>query len=69
MDWNKIKTEYVTTDTSYRKLSLKYKITSTQIANHSKAEGWVEQRKQYLKKLMQKHLPPCPMLRHAVCLV
>ena len=56
MDWNKIKTEYVTTDTSYRKLSLKYKITSIQIANHSKAEGWVEQRKQYLKKTYAKTL-------------
>jgi hypothetical protein len=56
MEWNKIKTEYVTTDTSYRKLSLKYKITSTQIANHSKAEGWVAQRKQYLQKTYAKTL-------------
>lgn len=48
MDWTAIKTEYVTTDTSYRKLSAKYGVSSTQIANHSKSEKWVEEKERFL---------------------
>ena len=54
MDWNKIKTEYVTTDTSYRKLAQKYNVTATQIANHAGREGWVKEREQYLKRTYSK---------------
>ena len=56
MDWNKIKTEYVTTDTSYRKLAKKYDVSVTQISNKSKAEGWVSEREQFLKKTYTKTL-------------
>ena len=46
-DWAAIKTEYITTDTSYRKLAQKYGMNVTNIAKKASAEGWVEQRKQY----------------------
>ena len=47
-DWNAIKTEYITTDTSYRKLAQKYGVNVTNIAKKASAEEWVEQRKQYV---------------------
>ena len=46
-DWNAIKTEYITTDTSYRKLAQKHGVNVTNIAKRAKAEDWVGQRKQY----------------------
>lgn len=46
-DWNLIKTEYITTNTSYRKLGEKYGIHYNIIASRSKAEGWIEQRQQF----------------------
>ena len=46
-DWQAIKTEYITTDTSYRKLAQKYGINVTTIAKTASEEKWVEQRKQY----------------------
>ena len=39
-DWNAIKTEYITTDTSYRKLGEKYEINYKVIADRGKAEKW-----------------------------
>jgi hypothetical protein len=50
MEWHKIKHEYVTTDTSFRKLAAKYGVSSTAIASRSKKEHWIEQREQYLHK-------------------
>ena len=46
-DWKKIKTEYITTDTSYRKLAQKHGINVTTIAKIGSDEKWLEQRKQY----------------------
>ena len=54
MDWNAIKTEYITTDTSYRKLATKYDVSYTAIGNKSRQEGWVEQRNQFLNKTVSK---------------
>lgn len=56
MDWNAIKTEYITTDTSYRKLAAKYGVTSVQVANVGKKEAWVEQRNRYLAEVLAKTL-------------
>lgn len=53
-DWNAIKTEYITTDTSYRKLSQKYGIHHNVIYNRSKNEGWLEQREQHRDKTVTK---------------
>lgn len=53
-DWNAIKTEYITTDTSYRKLAEKYGISRVQIGNVGRDEGWVELRRQYLADTLTK---------------
>ena len=51
-DWKKIKTEYITTDTSYRKLAQKHGVHYNAIANRAKQEGWISQRNQYRDKTM-----------------
>lgn len=55
-DWQSIKTEYITTDTSYRKLAQKYGVNITNIAKKASAEGWVDERKQYASKTQAKTL-------------
>ena len=55
-DWQAIKTEYITTQTSYRKLAQKYGVSATQICNVGRDEKWVEQREQYLSKTSAKTL-------------
>lgn len=54
IDWSAIKTEYITTKTSYRKLAQKYGVSATQICNVGSDEKWVEQREQYLNKTTAK---------------
>lgn len=54
VNWRNIKKEYVTTDISQRELARKYSVSSSQIANHSKKEKWVEKRKQYQSKVYSK---------------
>ena len=53
-DWQAIKTEYITTDTSYRKLAEKYGVGYQAICHRSKEEGWIEQREQYKNKTISK---------------
>jgi hypothetical protein len=53
-DWQKIKTEYITTDTSYRKLAQKHGVHYNAIANRSKQEDWVSQRNQYCDRTVTK---------------
>ena len=53
-DWNKIKTEYITTNTSYRKLAEKYGICYQTICRRSQAEQWSEQREQHMNKTVTK---------------
>ena len=53
-DWQAIKTEYITTQTSYRKLAQKYGISHVQIGNVGKEEKWVELRRQHLDKTFAK---------------
>lgn len=55
-DWQAIKTEYITTDTSYRKLAQKYGVSTTQICNVGRDERWVELREQHLNKTVAKTL-------------
>lgn len=55
-DWQAIKTEYITTDTSYRKLAEKYGVSYVQIGNVGKEEKWVELRKQHLDSILTKSL-------------
>lgn len=49
-DWQAIKTEYITTNTSYRKLAQKYGLNYNSVADKGKAEGWVEMRNQFQVK-------------------
>lgn len=51
-DWQAIKTEYITTQTSYRKLAQKYGIHFKVISERGKDEGWVELRTQYQDKTL-----------------
>ena len=55
-DWQAIKTEYITTQTSYRKLAQKHGVSTTQICNVGRDEKWVEQREQYLNNTTAKTL-------------
>ena len=55
-DWQTIKTEYITKDTSYRKLAEKYGIHYKVISDRGKAEGWVELRSQHRDKTLTKTL-------------
>ena len=52
IDWGRIETEYLTTNTSYRKLSAKYHVNSTTIAKKARAENWVEKRKQHARNVL-----------------
>lgn len=54
VDWLAIKTEYITTDTSYRKLAEKYGVSRVQIGNVGRDEGWVELRRQHLDETLSK---------------
>ena len=55
-DWNKIKTEYLTSDTSYRKLAQKYGVNATTIAKKASKEGWVSHRQQLANRTLSKTL-------------
>lgn len=55
-DWVAIKTEYITTSTSYRKLAEKYGVSRVQIGNVGRDEGWVALRKQHLAETLTKTL-------------
>ena len=55
-DWQKMKSEYITTDISYRKLGQKYGVNSTTISVRGKTEGWVEERKRFRSKTLAKAL-------------
>ncbi len=55
-DWQKIKTEYITTNTSYRKLAAKHGISYQAICRRSQDEHWGEQREQHMNKTVTKAL-------------
>lgn len=50
MDWNAIKTEYITTDTSYRKLAKKHGISLGKLQRRATDEGWPEAKSQFESK-------------------
>ena len=53
-DWQQIKTEYITTDTSYRKLAQKYGVRYSTICDRSKKENWIAKRDQHRDKTATK---------------
>ena len=57
MDWNVIKTEYITDESSsYRKLAKKYGVSYTSIGDKARKEDWAGERKQFLDKTLSKTL-------------
>lgn len=56
IDWKSIKTEYITTDTSYRKLAQKYGVNHTVIGQRAKKEKWVELKGRHIDKTQTKTL-------------
>jgi DNA-binding GntR family transcriptional regulator len=55
-DWQKIKTEYITTDTSYRKLAEKHGVGESTLFARASKEKWVEQKEQYQSETVAKTL-------------
>ena len=54
MDWNAIKTEYITTETSYRKLCEKHGVTIGKLQFRATEEKWPELKKEFKKKVVTK---------------
>ena len=50
-DWSKIKTEYITTDTSYRKLAEKYGVSASSLMQVAAREKWADEKKKQISKL------------------
>ena len=54
VDWIKIKNEYINTQTSYRKLADKYKVSQQSVSRHGKDERWPKLKKERLSKTCAK---------------
>ena len=54
INWDAIKTEYITTHISLRDLAEKYGVSSSQVCVKSRTEKWVDQRESYRRKLTAK---------------
>lgn len=54
VDWQKLRAEYVGSQTSYRKLAQKYKISANIVAKRGRAEGWQKDRKTASDEAAQK---------------
>lgn len=55
-DWQQIKTEYITTDTSYRKLAKKHGLRYATLQARAKEEKWTELRDQHRARTVSKTL-------------
>ena len=56
VDWLKIKTEYITTDVSLRRLAAKHNVGESTLFARASKEKWVEQREQHQSKTVAKTL-------------
>lgn len=56
INWNAIRTDYITSNVSYRDLEAKYGVCYRQIAKKGKAEGWGSQRSQHNANVVTKIL-------------
>lgn len=54
VNWQKIRTEYITTRTSHSKLSKKYGVCQTEISKRAAREHWTELRKENTRKTLEK---------------
>ena len=53
-DWDKIRTEYITSDLSLKDVSEKYGVQQRLVNTKSAEQGWVDQRKKYNAKVVEK---------------
>ena len=53
-DWDKIRTEYITSDLSLKDISEKYGVQQRLVNTKSAEQGWVDQRKKYNAKVVEK---------------
>ena len=53
-DWDKIRTEYITSDLSLKDISDKYGVSQRLVNTKSSEQGWVDQRKEYNAKVVEK---------------
>lgn len=53
-DWQAIETEYITTDTSYRKLAQKHGVSYQAICRRSQDDNWIGRREQHRNKTVSK---------------
>ena len=53
-DWDKIRTEYITSDLSLKDISEKYGVQQRLVNTKSAEQGWVDQRKRYNAKVVEK---------------
>lgn len=56
INWNAIRSDYITSNVSYRALEKKYGINYKVIADKGKLEGWKEQRSQHTHNILTKAL-------------
>lgn len=53
MDWEAAKTEYITTDSSYRQLAEKYGVDYRALGRQAKKQGWVTERDRHRQEVRQ----------------
>lgn len=53
IDWNAIKTEYVTSNISIQKLAEKHGISAATVRKHSQPEKWAKERSKYGQKVVK----------------
>ena len=53
-DWDSLRTEYITSDLSLKDISEKYGVSQRLVNTKSAEQGWVEQRKKYNAKVVEK---------------
>lgn len=53
-DWNAIKTEYITTTISYRKLSEKHNVSFSTLQQRARKEKWAEAKRKHNDKVVMK---------------
>lgn len=53
-DWEAIKSEYITTRTSYRKLSEKWGVSFRTLSDRANREGWFEARNKYRNSVVER---------------
>lgn len=52
--WEEIKTEYITTQVSYKRLAEKYGLNPGTVATRGRFEHWAEKRREHLQKTVEK---------------